>query len=113
MIYKIGKVSDLAKIPIEDYAKGYLYYYANLLSTEYGENRNVDLDVGGYILYATSGTTVKEIKACFDTTQNTAEYVDSNGVFCSAVYITGNDYGVAVVAPCDTMKEINNKGDKI
>ena len=109
MVYKIGKVSDLARIAIEDEAKEYLYYYANLLSTEYGENRNVDIDVGGYILYAPSGTTAEEIKAYFDTTQNTAEYVDSNGVFCSAVYITGDDYGVVVVAPCDTMKEINNK----
>ena len=114
MIYKIGGLSDLEKIPIVEEAKEFLYYYANILSTEYGEDRNIDNDIGGYILYALPGATVDEIKAYFDYTQNVAEYVDSNGSICVAVYITGNDYGIIIVmsiddAPQETLKEINNK----
>ena len=50
MVYKIGNVSDLAKIPIAcNKAKEILYHFARVLTTEYGEDRNIDTDDGGYI----------------------------------------------------------------
>ena len=49
MIYKIGNVSDLSKIPIvDDKVKEILYHFARVLTTEYGEGRNIDTDDGGY-----------------------------------------------------------------
>ena len=111
MVYKIGKVSDLSTIPLLDEAKEYLYYYANILSTEYGEDRNPNNDIGGYILYALPDATDKEIKAYFDYSKNVPECFCSNGVFCSVVYITGDDFGVVIVAPIEFIKNINNKGD--
>lgn len=119
MVYKIGGLSDLARIPsIAEGAKEYLYHYASVLSVEYGDGRDIDKDLGGYILYAVPGTTDDEIKAYFDYTQNEIDIVDSNGSFCSALYIIGDDYGVVIVmsiedAPDEIKKEINNKGDKI
>lgn len=94
-----------------------MYHYASVLSVEYGEGRDVDKDLGGYILYALPGTTAEEIKAYFDYTQNEIDIVDSNGKFCSALYILGDDYGVVIVmstedAPEEINKELNNKGEK-
>lgn len=119
MVYKIGGLDDLARIPIiAEEAKEYLYHYASVLSVEYGDGRDIDKDLGGYILYVVPGTTDDEIKAYFDYTQNEIDIVDSNGNFCSALYILGDDYGVVIVvsiedAPYEIKKEINNKGDKI
>ena len=118
MVYKIGNVSDLTKIPIaDDKAKEILYHFAKVLTTEYGENRNIDTDDGGYILYALPGTDVKEIKDGFDYSQNTLEYGEAFEDVCYAVYILSADYGVVIVMstsdiPEEILKEINNKGEE-
>ena len=66
MVYKIGNVADLDMIPlIDDTALELLLHYARVLTIEYGENRNIDEDDGGFLIYAPSGTPTEEIKACF------------------------------------------------
>lgn len=118
MVYKIGNVSDLSTIPkADDKAKEILYHFARVLTTEYGEDRNIDTDDGGYILYALPGTTTEEIKACFDYTQNVLEYGEIFESICYAVYIISSDYGVVIVMstkdmPKEILKEINNKGEE-
>ena len=114
MVYKIGNASDLESIPIEEGAKGLLYRYASILSDEYGENRNVDTDLGGYVLFAVPGTPAEEIKASFDYTKNAVEYAETSGSACALVYILSSDYGVVIVmstadAPEEMQKEIENK----
>ena len=108
MIYKIGTLYETESIAFEnETAKEIVRYYASILSTEYGENRNVDTDDGGYILYATQGTDGESIKALFDYTQNIAEFVDVKNDICSAVYILSSDYGVVIVMSLvDTPPEI-------
>ena len=67
MIYKIGFTDDIQSIVFEsEDAKELVYHYARILTYEYGANRNIDTDDGGYILYATSGTTIKEIETFFE-----------------------------------------------
>ena len=118
MVYKIGNVSDLARIPISsDKAKEILYHFARVLTTEYGEDRNIDTDDGGYIIYALPGTDVKEIKDRFDYTQNILEYGEAFEDVCYAVYILAQDYGVVIVMSTadmsdEILKEINNKGEE-
>ena len=118
MVYKIGNVSDLSKIPIaDDKAKEILYHFARVLTTEYGEGRNIDTDDGGYILYALPSTTAEEIKANFDYTQNVLEYGEVFESVCYAVYIISSDYGVVIVMstkdiPKEILKKINNKGEE-
>lgn len=115
MIYKIGNVSDLSKIPVtSDKAKEILYHFANVLTTEYGEHRNINADNGGYILYALTVTTAEEIKEIFDYTQNILEYGETFEDVCYAVYILSADYGVVIVMstadiPKEILKEIKNK----
>ncbi|MBR6510448.1 MAG: hypothetical protein IKT38_07570 [Clostridia bacterium] len=113
MIYKIGSVADMQSIVFEnDTIKQTIYHYASILTTEYGADRNVDTDDGGYILYATMGTTAEEIKAFFDYTQNIVEFVEVQDDVCSALYILSSDYGVVIImsltdTPPEILKEIN------
>lgn len=97
-----------------DDAKQLVYHYAMILTYEYGAGRNVDTDDGGYILYATMGTTAAEIKTFFDYAQNLIEDVNVQGSFCSALYILSSDYGVVIVtsladAPPEILKEIERQ----
>lgn len=115
MVYKIGSTADLKSISITDYdTKNIIRHYARILTDEYGADRNVDKDDGGYILYATPGTKVEELKKFFDYTQNIAEFVEVQGEVCSAVYILSSDYGLVIVmsaadAPPEILKEIKDK----
>ena len=98
MVYKIGNVSDLERIPIPD-SNTYdlLYRYARILSDEYGEERNVDTDDGGYVLYTLPCATSEDIKAFFDYTKHTVESVDRFGYLCAATYILHNEFVVTIV----------------
>ncbi len=114
MIYKIGSIDDMQQISFESIvAEEMVYHYASIMTYEYGANRNIDTDDGGYILYATLGTNAEAIKAFFDYTQNVVEFVDRKADICSAIYILSSDYGVVVVmsladAPPEILKAIND-----
>lgn len=114
MIYKIGSTADMQNIAFEsDNSKQLVYHYARILTNEYGADRNVDTDDGGYILYCTSGTTAEAIKSFFDYTENCVELVHQQGDTCSALFILSSDYGVVIITsladtPPEILKEINN-----
>ena len=115
MVYKLGNISDVASIPFaHEKACEICTQYARVLTTEYGEDRNIDTSDGGYILYATPGTSNEEIKAYFDHSKYTVEYVDVFGEVCSALYLLSNDYGVVIVmsvadAPIEIKKEMDEE----
>ena len=115
MVYKIGNLSDLATIPITS-SKTFelVYHYARVLTCEYGEDRNVDADDGGYVLYVPPGTSKEEIKACFDYTKHMVESVEQFGSLCAAMYILNNEYAVVIVmsmadVPQEIKKEMEEK----
>ena len=115
MVYKLGNVKDLAAIPsIEDDTYKALYKYLNILESEYGKDRDLDKDDGGYVLYAPKGTNVEEIKAYFDYTKNAIEYVNRSVDICCAFYLLNNDFSVVIImsiadAP-DEIKEAFEEG---
>ena len=113
MVYKIGNVSDLEKIPIPD-SNTYdlLYRYARVLSDGYGEERNVDTEDGGYILFCSPSTKTEDIKVCFDYTKHIVESVDRFGSLIAASYLLHNEFVVTIImsaddAPAELIKEIN------
>ena len=113
MVYKIGNISDLESIAITD-ANAYalLSQYARLLSYEYGEDRNVDTDDGGYVLYAAPGSSSEDIKAYFDYTKHVVESADRFGSLVVAMWIIHNEFVVLIVmseddAPIEIIKEID------
>ena len=113
MVYKIGNISDLANIPISDGKTiELLYHYARVLTYEYGEKRNIDIDDGGYVLYAPPGTNAENIKTYFDYTKHTLESIDRFGSLVSAMYILHNEFVITIImsaddAPIELIKEIN------
>jgi len=113
MVYKIGNIADLESLPlVDDTALELLCHHASVLSHEYGENRNIDTDDGGYVLYVVPGTSVAEIKSFFDISKHNPEYVNTYGNLCEAVYILTNDYAVVVImsisdAPTEILNEID------
>ena len=118
MIYKIGSVADMESITFEnDAVKLTIYHYASILTAEYGAERNIDTDDGGYILYATMGTNAKEIKTFFDYTSNLVEFVEVQDGVCSALYILSSDYGVVIITsladtPPEILKEIETQTEE-
>ena len=97
MVYKLGKISDLAILPsIDTIAYDMIFEYVKVLSYEYGENRNIEGD-GGYVLFATESSDLEELKSYFDYSKSIPEYVNRSGDYCCAMYILNNDFAVTVV----------------
>ena len=102
MVYKLGNISDLNMLPCLD-ARTWanLYELASVLSSEYGTNRDVDRDDGGYVLYATPGTDSEEVKKIFDYSAHPIEYVNRDFYavppICTAFFIQSNEFAVAIV----------------
>lgn len=115
MVYKIGNVKDLNTLPpIDETAKSMLYRYARVLSEKYGEERDVDRDDGGYILYVAPHTACEDIKTYFDYSKHAVECVELHGEICSAMYLLNNEYMVVIVmwafdVPAEIAKEMDNK----
>lgn len=113
MVYKLGNVTDLESLPAMDkITYGVLWEFTNVLTNEYGADRDVDNDDGGYVLYATPGTKAEEVKAMFDYSA-TIEYVNrtlqAEPPICSALYLLNNDYAVVIVMSiADAPKEITD-----
>jgi hypothetical protein len=98
MVYKFGNVDDMALLPsMDERVIDTIYAYVSVLTNEYGQDRNVDQDDGGYVLFATKGTSCEEIKAYFDYTQKLLEYVNRSGELCAALYSVHNEYWVTVI----------------
>jgi len=98
MVYKLGNISDMAMLPsVDDNTYRNIYEFVSVLEHEYGCDRNIDTDDGGYVLYATPGTTAEEIKVYFDYSANTIEWVNTSGDILCALYLLNNDYSVTII----------------
>ena len=110
MIYKLGNIVDMKILPpIGKETWKIIYDYVSILTREYGADRNVDLDDGGYVIYASPGTRPEEIKSCFDFTKVPAEYVQWNNLEnppqCVALYLLNNEYAVVIIVSEEDVPE--------
>lgn len=116
MVYKICNIKDVDSLPpMNEKIRDLIYHYAKSLSMAYGEDRDTDSD-GGFILYVAPHTNQEEIKACFDYTRYTPEYVDLYGQICSTMYLLNNDYCVTLLTilentPNEILSELDYKGE--
>ena len=112
MVYKIGNISDLSTIPISDRETfELLYHYARVLTDEYGQERKVDTDDGGFILYCPPNTKAEDIKVFFDFTKHTVESVDRYGELVVAMWILNNEFVITIIisandVPIELINEI-------
>ena len=115
MVYKLGNVKEVDCLSgITDTARGVLIQQTNVLTTLYGENRDVDNDDGGFVLWVEHGTESKDIKAMFDFSVHIPEYVNVDDNIVSAIYLLNNEYVVVIVVslddvPYEIRKEIDNE----
>jgi len=116
MIYKIGNIGDVKIFPyLPRRMCRMISGLASLLTELYGEDRDVDNSDGGYILYATPGTTGDELKAYFDYSTHTMESISVEPDFpiLTAMYVLNNEYTVVIVmwtddAPDEIRKEMED-----
>lgn len=104
---KISKVSDLIGIELGGNVKSVIEEQLNILDESYGAERNIDADLGGYVLVLETKDDVIEVK------QNIlkdiiAEYVDDiecegGKQYCLSLFILSSDYAVSVVATKELM----------
>lgn len=99
---KVSKVSDLNGMELEVNVISVIEEQLNILDESYGIERNIDSDLGGYVLILETKDDVIEVKENI-LKDIVAEYVDdieSEGgkQYCLSLFLLSSDYAVVVVA---------------
>ena len=100
MVYKLGNISDLASLSLHnDIHKEVLARHLSLLTNLYGTDRDIDHADGGFVIYAEPGTTEQMLKACFDYSKHTPEYItyDDDSNLCTILYLLNNEFAVTIL----------------
>lgn len=110
MIYKLSHVEDVRMLPISEWravpiVKGTL----SVLDEVYGEDRNVDDNDGGYVLYASRGTTPEELKAVWDYEERLCESAEVEDGYAVVLYLLNNEYSVTLVLHEEDLPETLRK----
>ena len=108
MIHKLGNIRDVVKLKhINVSVKETLLDYTSVLTNFYGEDRDIDNDDGGYVLYCEKGTLPEDIKAFFDYSENVLECASdiTNTDYFSATYILNNEFAVILVMHSDDIPD--------
>lgn len=102
MYYKIGCLLDLVKLPfLEQELWKHIYELTMALSSNYGDNRDIEENDGGYILLFLNYVDTAELKTMVNYQEHIPEYVTRIGKsnYCEAVYLFSNEYAVSVILP--------------
>ena len=106
MVYKLGTVEDMNKLPIiESTLHEYIKYLLLVLDTEYGTDRDIDSNDGGYVVFVTGNTSDYEITEVFDFKNYSVEYVEIGETYSTAVYLLNNEYTVMLIMPTEELPE--------
>ena len=106
MVYKLGTVEDMNKLPIiESTLHEYIKYLLLVLDTEYGTDRDIDSNDGGYVVFVTENTSDYEITEVFDFKNHSVEYVEIGETYSTAIYLLNNEYTVMLIMPTKELPE--------
>lgn len=103
MIYKVGNIKEINNIPnLKEGEQQAITKFAKILTEMYGDDRDIDHDMGGYILFATEDTTEDEIKEEFDYSEYLVEYIEEfdNNTY-AAVYLVSTEFAVVLIMSGD------------
>lgn len=99
-IYLKKQLGELSNYPVEVIQS--ISETIDILDENYGENRNVDKDLGGYILVVESIEDVEELKNGIlkeILPEYTDEIICSEGVnYTSSLFLLSSDFSVVVIA---------------
>lgn len=98
---KISKISDLIGMELEINVVNSIKEQLKILDANYGSERNIDADLGGYVLVLETKDDVIEAKENI-LKDIIVEYVDDieyegGKQYCLALFILSSDYAVVVV----------------
>ena len=104
---KVSKVSDLIGIELEVNVVSTIEEQLNILNESYGVERNIDSDLGGYVLILQAEDDVIEAKDNI-VKDIIPEYVDNiecegGKQYCLSLFLLSSDYAVVVVATKELM----------
>ena len=104
MVYKLGHEAEIGSLPFLITGKLYdnLFEFLIVLDNEYGTDRDVERDDGGYVLFCTPGTTDSEIQRYFAFSGLVPDCVNSishDPEYCASVYFLRDDYAVVPIQP--------------
>ena len=104
---KVSKVSDLIGIELEVNVVSTIEEQLNILNESYGVERNIDSDLGGYVLILQAEDDVIEAKDNI-VKDIIPEYVDNiecegGKQYCLSLFLLSSDYAVVVVAAKELM----------
>lgn len=99
---KISKVRDLIGIDLEVKLASAIEEQLKILDANYGSERNIDADLGGYVLVLETKDDVIEVKENI-LKDIIAEYVDDiecegGKQYCLSLFLLSSDYAVVVVS---------------
>ncbi|HHD2584484.1 MAG: hypothetical protein E6638_09675 [Clostridium perfringens] len=99
-IYLKKQLGELSNYPVEVIKS--IYEIIDIINENYGENRDVDKDLGGYVLVVESLEDIKELKNGM-LKDILPEYTDkiicSEGVnYTSSLFLLSSDFSVVVIA---------------
>ena len=107
MVYKLGHEAEISSLPFRVSGKLYdnLLEFLIVLDNEYGTDRDVEQDDGGYVLFCTPGTpgtTGSEIQRYFTFWGLVPEWVTDishQPEYCASLYFLRDEYAVVLVQP--------------
>lgn len=102
MVYKLAHEAEISSLPFPVSGKLYdsLLEFLLVLDNEYGADRNVEQDDGGYVLFCTPGTTDSEIQRYFNFNGLISDWVTSishDPDYCASAYFLRDDYVVMLI----------------
>ena len=115
MVFKLGHESEIGTLPLAVTGRLYdnLSEFLIVLDNEYGANRDVDHEDGGYVLFCTPGTTDSEIQHYFCFLGLIPEWVvdiPHQPEYCASLYFLRDEY--AVVLSRQKNEHQNQQGQK-
>ena len=104
---RISKVSDLIRMKLEVNVTKAIEDQLNVLDESYGAERNIHLDLGGYVLLLETKDDVIEAKENI-LKDIIPEYIDDiecegGKQYCLSLFLLSSDYAVIVVATKELM----------
>lgn len=104
---KISKVSDLIETELEVNVVNSIEEQLNILDENYGVERDIDTDLGGYVLVLETKEDVIEAKKYIlkDIIAEYVDYIECKGgkQYCLSLFLLSSDYAVIVVATKELM----------
>lgn len=104
---RVGKLSHLSEISLESEVAKIIEQNLNILDESYGIERNINADLGGYVLMLETKDDVIEVKENI-VKDIIPEYVDNiecegGKQYCFSLFLLSSDYAVVVAAPKELM----------